>query len=62
MRTLNTTFKACLALTVSSVVSLASAEAGTRSYADITTTTYNASTTHITTPGEGLTELNFLMM
>lgn len=52
------TFKTCLALTVSAVISLASAEAGTRSYADVTTTTYNASKTQISAPGIGLTERN----
>lgn len=56
MRQFNMTFKACLALTVSSMISLASAEAGTRSYSDVTTTSYSPSTTQIITPGQGSTE------
>ena len=48
--------KACLVLTVSSFVSFAASEAGTRSYSDVTTTSYSPSKTHIVTPGHGPTE------
>ena len=50
------TFKALLGLSAASIISFAGADAGTRSYADIATTNYSASTTQITTPGQGVTE------
>ena len=50
------TFKALLAVSAAGAMSFVSADAGTRSYADVATTSYNASTTQISTPGQGATE------
>ena len=52
------TLKAGFALTVSSLISFAASEAGTRSYSDVTTTSYSSSKSQITTPGHGPTERN----
>lgn len=49
-------FKTGLVLTVSGLVSLVSAEAGTRSYSAVTASSYNGSKTQITTPGQGPVE------
>jgi len=56
MQPFHRTFKACLALTVSGFISFAAAEAGTRSYSDVTSSAYNGSKTQITIPGNGTTE------
>lgn len=56
MKPFHKSFKTALALTVSGLVSLAAAEAGTRSYSDVTSTAYSAGTTQITQPGHGTVE------
>ena len=52
------TLKVCLVLTVSSFVSFAASEAGTRSYSDVTQASYSPSNTQIVKPGHGPTERN----
>ena len=57
MRKFNMTFKALLGLTAAGTMSLVSADAGTRSYADVATTSYSPSTTHITLRGRVLSNV-----
>ncbi len=56
MKSFHHTFKTCLILSVSGLISFVSAEAGTRSYSSVTANSYNGSTTQITAPGEGNAE------